>query len=189
MTCELLLLRHGETEWSRNGRHTGRTDLPLLESGRAQALALAPLLAPLKFARVLASPLRRARETAELAGLHAIACDSDLMEWDYGSNEGLTTAQIRARHPDWDLWREGCPGGETSAEVGARCDRVLSKVADDEGLVVLVAHGHVLRVLVARWLSLAPAFGKHWVLSPASLTHLGHEHENRVITGLNRGTP
>jgi broad specificity phosphatase PhoE len=189
MGLELLLLRHGQTEWSRSGRHTSDTDLPLLEEGRAQALALAPLLAPLPFAKVLVSPLRRARETAELAGLSTAQIDPDLTEWRYGVDEGRTTAEILKERPGWSFWEQGCPGGETAAQVAARCDRLLGKLASTDGLVALVAHGHLLRVLIARWLSLPPNRGQSWTLGPASLTRLGHEHEARVIVGLNRSQP
>jgi broad specificity phosphatase PhoE len=192
MALELLLLRHGETAWSLSGQHTGRTDLPLLPSGRAQAEALRPLLAPLSFVRVLSSPLRRARETAELAGLKGIELDDDLREWNYGEDEGLTTQQILAKRPAWNFWEEGCPGGERPDEVGARCDRVLGRLGADpvaSGQVAIVAHGHLLRVFVARWLGFPAGYGRDWVLSPASLTRLGHEHGQPVILGLNRGTP
>lgn len=201
MSLELLLLRHGETEWSLAGRHTGRTDLPLLPTGRAQAEALRPILGPLSFSLVLCSPLRRARDTAELAGLAGIELDDDLREWDYGEDEGLTTPQILAKRPDWKFWDEGCPGGESPSDVGRRCDRVLARVAStvgatgaaasrtDGSTAVLVAHGHLLRVLVARWLGLSPGAGRYWVLAPASLTRLGHEHGQPVILGLNRRTP
>jgi probable phosphoglycerate mutase len=192
MNLELLLLRHGETEWSLSGQHTGRTDLPLLPSGRAQAEALRPLLASLSFAQVLSSPLKRARDTAELAGLKQVRIDNDLREWDYGEDEGLTTPQILAKRPGWNFWDEGCPGGETPAQVGARCDRVLEQIrgmtGGSGGLVAIVAHGHLLRVLIARWLGLPPGAGRYWVLTPASMSRLGHEHGQPVIVGLNRTT-
>ncbi len=189
MALELLLIRHGETEWSRSGRHTSDTDLALLTEGRLQAEALRPRLAALTFQGILVSPLRRARETAELAGLPQATVEPDLREWRYGVDEGRTTPEILAERPRWSFWDEGCPGGETPAEVGARCDRVLAKVEQREGLVGLVAHGHVLRVLVARWLGLPPSRGQSWVLNPASVTRLGREHEHRVILGLNRDGP
>jgi broad specificity phosphatase PhoE len=193
MGLELLLLRHGETEWSLSGQHTGRTDIPLLPSGRAQAEALRPLLSSLSFAEVLSSPLRRARDTAELAGLKGVRIDDDLREWNYGEDEGLTTQQILAKRPGWKFWEEGCPGGETPADVGLRCDRVLESanltVGSSGGLVALVAHGHLLRVLIARWLERPPSDGRYWVLSPATFTRLGHEHGQPVIVGLNRSTP
>jgi broad specificity phosphatase PhoE len=189
MGLELLLLRHGQTEWSLSGRHTSVTDLPLLEEGRAQALALAPVLKALTFAKVLVSPLRRARETAELAGLTNAVVEPDLHEWRYGIDEGRTTADILRDRPGWKFWEEGCPGGETPAEVGARSDGLLATLAGTNGLVALVAHGHLLRVLVARWLLLPPGRGQSWTLGPASLTRLGHEHEAPVILGLNRDRP
>lgn len=189
MPLELLLLRHGETEWSRDGRHTGSTDLPLLEAGREQARALAPQLKGMAFARVLVSPLRRARETAELAGVSPIAIDPDLREWNYGVDEGRTTAQILASRPGWSFWNDGCPGGELPSDVASRCDQVLSRISRDDGLVLLVAHGHLLRVLIARWLALPASDGRLWTLSPASLTRLGHEHHWPVISGLNRERP
>jgi broad specificity phosphatase PhoE len=185
MALELLLIRHGETEWSRAGRHTSDTDLALLTEGRLQAEALRPKLAGLS----LVSPLRRARETAELAGLTPAVVEPDLREWRYGVDEGRTTAEILADRPTWSFWDEGCPMGETPADVGARCDRVLAKVAGVDGLVALVAHGHLLRVLVARWLALPPSRGGSWVLNPASVTRLGHEHGRPVILGLNRDSP
>ena len=155
--AQLVVIRHGETEWSRTGRHTGLTDIPLTDAGRAAAAALAPRLASQTFALVLCSPLQRARETCALAGFGTAAqrCD-DLVEWDYGEYDGLTSAEIRESRPDWDLWRDGCPGGEQPAEVGARQDRVLARAATVDGDVLAVAHGHSLRVLTARWLELEP---------------------------------
>ncbi len=204
MGLELLLLRHGETEWSLSGQHTGRTDIPLLPRGRAQAEALRPLLSSLSFAQVLSSPLQRARDTAELAGLTHIQLDDDLREWDYGEDEGLKTAQILAKRPGWKFWDQGCPGGETPADVGKRCDRVLDRIRSSTGsagsagvpaggtagpatLVAIVAHGHLLRVLIARWLGMAPGAGRYWVLTPASLSRLGYEHAQPVIISLNLG--
>jgi probable phosphoglycerate mutase len=189
MGLELLLLRHGQTAWSLSGQHTSSTDLPLLEEGRTQARGLAPLLHDLTFAKILVSPLLRARETAELAGLKEAVIEPDLFEWRYGVDEGRTTAQILAERPAWSFWDDGCPGGETPADVAERCDRVLERLGTVEGLVALVAHGHVLRVMVARWLGLPPKRGNSWTLGPASLTRLGHEHTTRVIVGLNRDRP
>jgi broad specificity phosphatase PhoE len=191
MNLEVLLLRHGETAWSLSGQHTGRTDLPLLPSGRAQAEGLRPKLAPISAELVLSSPLRRARETADLAGLGHVQLDDALREWDYGEDEGLTTAQILAKRPAWNFWAEGCPGGERPEDVGRRCDRVLQRVRSDAagGTAILVAHGHLLRVLIARWLGLPPAAGRYWVLQPASLSRLGEEHGQPVVLGLNRSTP
>jgi broad specificity phosphatase PhoE len=179
---EVLLVRHGQTEWSLNGRHTGSTDIPLTDEGRAQARALGERLAGREFALVLSSPLGRARETAELAGLGARAqVREDLIEWDYGEYEGVTTAEIRARDPDWLLWRDGCPGGETAADVGARVDRVIAEVRAAEGDCALFAHGHVLRVLAARWIELAPEEGGSFGLSTATVSVMGWEREVPVF--------
>ena len=184
---EIFLARHGQTEWSANGRHTSRTDIGLIDSGREQARALAALLADHPFALVLVSPLRRARETADLAGFGSVAevCD-DLREWDYGDYEGLTTPEIRTERPDWNLWRDGCPGGESPEQVGARADRVLDRVERVEGAALLFAHGHILRVLGARWLEMAPAAGARFVLAAGALSRLGFERETRVLQEWNR---
>jgi broad specificity phosphatase PhoE len=178
-----LLLRHGETEWSRLGRHTGRTDIPLDEEGRRRAGELARTLDGMGFTRVLVSPLGRARETAELAGLCGPleVCD-DLVEWDYGEYEGRTAAEIRAERPGWSLWEDGVPGGETLEELGRRADRVVARLGQLEGDVAVVAHGHVLRVLAARWVGLEPAAGRLLVLGTAHLGRLGHEHGSPAIT-------
>ncbi|MFA9271477.1 MAG: histidine phosphatase family protein [Baekduiaceae bacterium] len=185
---EVVLVRHGETEWSRDRRHTGRTDIRLLDEGRQHVReALAPKLAGWPFALTLSSPLQRAQETAALAGLTPDALEPDLLEWDYGDYEGVTTAEIRTLRPDWLLWRDGCPGGEHPDDVAARCDRVIARVlevigrADCEEDVALVAHGHVLRVLAARWLEQPPAFGARLWLATGSLSVLGFERETRVI--------
>ncbi len=179
----LLLIRHGETEWSRSGRHTGCTDLPLLAEGEAQARALRPRVAPFRSATVLTSPLRRARDTCDLLGLgdHAIV-DPDLSEWDYGAYEGLTTAEIRAERPDWDLFDHGTPGGEDATDVGWRVDRVIARVRAAPGDVVCVAHAHLLRVVGARWIGLDPTGGRHFQLAPCSLSELGWERQQPVIT-------
>ena len=178
----LLLIRHGETEWSRTGRHTGRTDLPLLPEGEAQARALRPRLAAFSAAAVLTSPLRRARDTGDLIGLGDRALvDPDLCEWDYGSYEGMTTAEIRAGRPGWELFRDGPPDGEDVADVGRRVDRVIARVRAVPGDVVCVAHAHVLRVLGARWIGLDPTGGRHFRLAPCSLSELGWEREHPVI--------
>jgi broad specificity phosphatase PhoE len=175
---EVLLVRHGQTEWSLDGRHTGTTDIPLTEEGRAQARALGERLGGREFALVLTSPLGRARETCELAGLGARAqVRDDLTEWDYGEYEGVTTADIRKRDPDWLLWRDGCPGGETAAEVGARVDRVIAEVRAADADCALFAHGHVLRVLAARWIDLAPQAGGRFGLSTATVSVMGWERE------------
>jgi broad specificity phosphatase PhoE len=190
---ELIVLRHGETEWSRAGRHTGRTDLPLTPAGEAAAVALAPALAARQIRATFTSPARRATATAALAGLSGAKEDPDLQEWDYGGYEGRTAAQIRVERPGWYLWRDGViPGGaahpgETLAEVGARADAVLRRAAPllADGDVALVAHGHLLRVLTARWLRLEPAAGRLFRLSTALLSTLGTEHGEPVITSWN----
>jgi len=186
---EVVVLRHGQTEWSRSGQHTSVTDLPLLPEGEEQAQALRASLGSRPFAEVWVSPRQRARRTAELAGLTATGIDEDLVEVDYGGYEGRTTLEIRAElGRPWSLWRDGTiPGktpGETMAEVGARVDRVLERVRKrlDEGDVLLVAHGHVLRVLTARWLGLAPEAGSLFALPAGSYGVLGHERERSVLT-------
>ncbi|MYW09098.1 histidine phosphatase family protein [Streptomyces sp. SID2563] len=197
---ELILIRHGETEWSRDGRHTSHTDLPLTPLGERQARALAPLLADRSVALTLVSPLVRARRTAELAGLAAPRITPELREWDYGGYEGITTDEIRRTRPDWNLWTDGVgPGpeahpGETPAEVGARADRVLAEVAEaagraGDGDIVLVAHSHFLRVLTARYLRLTPAEGTLFQLATGAVSRLGREHGNPVITAWNVTLP
>jgi broad specificity phosphatase PhoE len=186
MAPRAVLLRHGATEWSLSGQHTGRTDIPLLEQGKEQAKAAGQLLAGLTFAQVLVSPLRRASETCALAGYDGTP-DPDLMEWDYGAFEGLTSAQIRVERPGWTLWTEGVPEGERAADVGRRVDRVIEKVRQTEGNTLLVAHGHVLRVLAARWLGLPPAGGRLLALAAGSICVLGWEHESAVIEAWNLG--
>jgi broad specificity phosphatase PhoE len=189
---ELIVLRHGQTEWSHTGRHTGRTDAPLTAAGEAAAAALAPVLAARKMRAAFTSPARRAVLTAALAGLDA-EVDPDLQEWDYGGYEGRTTANIRAERPGWYLWRDGViPGdadhpGETIAQVAARADAVLSRVRPllAEGDVALVSHGHLLRVLTARWLRLGPAAGGLFRLDTGTLSTLGTEHREPVITSWN----
>ncbi|MEV5430495.1 histidine phosphatase family protein [Streptomyces sp. NPDC052701] len=186
---DLLLVRHGETEWSRSGQHTSFTDLPLTEAGEAQAASLAPLLADRAFALVLTSPLRRAAHTAELAGLTGAVRDPDLHEWDYGGYEGVTTDEIHRTRPDWDLWTDGVPPrrdghpGETPEQVGERADRVLGRVvpALERGDVILVAHSHFLRVLTARRLGLPPREGRLFRLETGTLSRLSTEHGRPVI--------
>jgi broad specificity phosphatase PhoE len=183
---EIVLVRHGETEWSRDRRHTSRTDIPLTEAGRREAEELPEALAGWSFARVLSSPLSRALDTCRLAGMGERAeLSDDLVEWDYGEYEGITTAQIREQRPGWYLWRDGCPGGETAGEVGRRVDRVITAVEGTEGDVALFAHGHVLRVLAARWLGLGPEAGALLKLDTGTLSALGYERETRVITRWN----
>ena len=186
-------LRHGETEWSKAGRHTGRTDIPLTPAGEAAATALAPLLAQHDIVATFCSPAQRATRTAQLAGLADIKQDPDLWEWDYGGYEGLTTAQIRVQRPGWYLWRDGVvPGdaahpGETVQHVGERVDRVLARTEPmmARGDVALVAHGHVLRVLTARYLLLDPSDGKLFRLDTGTISTLGHEHGEPVILSWN----
>jgi probable phosphoglycerate mutase len=172
--AEIYLIRHGETEWSLSGKHTGISDIPLTEHGREQAQLLRPELATRNFQRVMTSPLRRARYTCELAGLAARAeIDPDLMEWNYGDYEGLTSEQIHVHRPAWTIFNDGGgPGGETPEQVGARVDRVIARVRAASGDVALFAHGHVLRVLAARWLGLAPSAGAHFLLDTATLSVL-----------------
>jgi broad specificity phosphatase PhoE len=186
---QLIVLRHGETEWSMSGRHTGRTDIPLTARGEAAAAALTPALARRQIRAVFTSPATRAVRTAELAGLPNAKPDPDLWEWDYGGYEGLTTPQIRAERPGWYLWRDGViPGdaahpGETVAQVGLRADAVLARVEPllADGDVALVAHGHVLRVLTARWLQLDPDDGRLFRLDTGTFSTLGTEHDYPVI--------
>ncbi|MBT2234901.1 histidine phosphatase family protein [Nonomuraea sp. NEAU-A123] len=188
---EMVLLRHGATEWSTAGKHTGRTDVPLTPGGEEQARALAPLVKEVPFDLVLVSPAQRARRTAELAGLEAYEVDADLWEWDYGGYEGITTPEIRETHPGWYLWRDGViPGdaehpGESAADVGARADRVITRAKAAEGRVALVAHGHFLRVLAARWLGLPPADGRLLKLDTGTYSRLGFEHAEPVVTTWN----
>lgn len=194
---DLILLRHGQTEWSLNGRHTGRTDVPLTAHGEACAAALAPALAGRDIQAVFTSPAERAQRTAELAGLTGAKPDPDLWEWDYGGYEGITTARIQQSRPGWYLWRDGViPGdaehpGETIEQVGERTDRVLSRVRPmlADGDVALVSHGHVLRVLTARWLGLDPSGGRLFRLDTGTISTLGDEHEEPVIATWNARPP
>ena len=176
---KVYLLRHGETEWSLNGRHTGVTDVPLTENGRRIARLLQPILSREEFAMVFTSPLQRARETCELAGLGALArIDRDLMEWNYGEYEGLTTDQIRRTRPDWSVFRDGCPGGESPLQVSVRADRIVSRVRTFDGNVALFSHGHILRVLAARWINLSASYGENFLLDTATLNVLGYYRES-----------
>ena len=185
----LVLVRHGDTAWTLSGQHTSRTDIALSDAGRQQAAALNGALGGREFTAVLTSPLRRARETCELAGFGASATDcDDLAEWDYGEFEGRTTAEIRNEVPDWSLWRDGAPGGETAGQVAARADRVLETVEAAAGDVLVFSHGHFLRVLAARWLGLDATDGRLFLLSPASISVLGWEREQPVITLWNQVT-
>ena len=176
------LVRHGETEWARLGRHTGRTDVPLTETGREQARALGRRLAGATFVLILSSPLRRAAETADLAGFaERVVVDPDLREWDYGSLEGRLTAEIREGYPGWSIWTGPWPEGETPDQVGARADRVLARIRAADGDVLVFSHGHFLRVLAARWLDLPPASGGLFALGTATVSVLGWDRENPVI--------
>jgi probable phosphoglycerate mutase len=179
---EVWLARHGETDWSAAGRHTGRTDIPLNDTGRAAARRLARLLAEQHFDVVLTSPLQRAGDTCRLAGFGTVAqIDDDLQEWDYGDYEGMTTAGIRETRPGWLAFADGFPGGETLAEVGARADLVIQRIQQVEGRVLVFGHGHALRVLAARWIEQAPAAGGRLVLATAAVSVLGWERETAVI--------
>ena len=178
----LTLVRHGDTEWSLSGRHTGWTDIPLVESGRRQAKLLGGRLAGRSFALVLSSPLSRALETCRLAGLgDAVTVDPDLREWNYGDLEGLTSDEIRRSMPGWTIWSGPVPGGETADQVGQRADRVIERVMPVDGDVAIFAHGHLLRVLAARWLDLPADHGALFELATATLSRLGWERERRVI--------
>jgi broad specificity phosphatase PhoE len=172
---QVYLIRHGETEWSLSGQHTGITDIPLTENGRNVAKQLEPILAKENFTMILTSPLERARKTCELAGLGAHAeIDRDLMEWNYGEYEGLTPKQIDAQAPGWMLFRDGCPGGETPEQAGARVDRVIARARAVEGHVALFAHGHIFRVFAARWLGHPATAGRHFLLDTATLSILSY---------------
>jgi broad specificity phosphatase PhoE len=173
----IYLARHGETAWSLSGQHTGLTDLPLTKRGECNARRLGDRLGGLEFAKVFTSPLQRAKRTCELAGFATRAeVDHDLVEWNYGEYEGLRTADIHAKRPDWELFRDGFPGGETFEQIGARADRVVSRVRSVEGAVLLFSSGHFLRILAARWLGLAPQGARYFLLSTASLSTLTYEH-------------
>ncbi len=204
MPPEVVLVRHGETEWTITGQHTGFTDIPLTERGRDQARRLQHSLAGRHFSRVLSSPLIRALETCRLAGLDdAVETTDDLLEWDYGDYEGRTTVEIRKKRRQWSLWLDGAPGGESAASVGTRVDRIIEEIRDGAspggrgaavvpeprgagtGDVALFAHGHVLRVLAARWLGLPPGEGRLFALHPATVSVLGYERETPVIVHWN----
>ena len=184
---EIWLFRHGETEWSLSGQHTGRTDLPLTASGRRRAEAIGRRLSGRPFALVLSSPLSRALETCRLAGYGDVAeLTPDLMEWDYGEYEGRRTVDIQKERPGWSLWQDGVPGGETNDQVAARTRKVIEAATSTEGDVALFAHGHVLRVLTACWLVLTPAAGRLFTLGTAAVSVLGYEHETHVVVKWNQ---
>ena len=177
MLATIYLARHGETAWSLSGQHTGLTDLALTERGKHNARLLGRRLAGLAFAKVFTSPLQRAVRTCELAGFGSVAeVDRDLLEWNYGDYEGRRTAEIHVERPDWQLFRDGCPGGESPSQVGARADRVVRRMRAIEGDVLVFSSGHFLRVLAARWLGLEPADGRFFLLSTASVSVLSYEH-------------
>jgi broad specificity phosphatase PhoE len=183
---EILLVRHGETEWSKSGQHTSATDLALTEDGRKHAAPLRRFLGRRTFALVLSSPLRRARETCEIAGFADRAeVTDDLREWDYGEYEGLTTPQIRERNPDWNLWSDGCPGGERPEQVVARADRVIERMRSVGGDAIAFAHGHILRVVTARWLEMPVSAGARFVLHAGAIATLGYERETEALVGWN----
>jgi probable phosphoglycerate mutase len=179
---DVVAIRHGETAWSLSGQHTGTTDIPLTADGEQAALALAPLLSDLSFDLVLTSPLQRARLTCELAGLgERLVIEPDLREWDYGAYEGLTPAEIHAEAPGWLVFRDGCPGGESPQQVGERVDRVIARARQQSGPVALFAHGHVLRVLVARWIELAPGQGCRFLLDPSTVSILSSYRDQPAL--------
>jgi probable phosphoglycerate mutase len=186
MAAEIWLARHAETEWSKARKHTGRTDLPLTDEGRRHAATLAQRIGGRTFAAVFSSPLSRARETAEIAGFgDRLQLRDDLLEFDYGDYEGITTADIRKARPDWNLWRDGSPGGERPDDVGKRVDRVIAEAVDLDGDVLLFAHGHVLRVLAARWVQEPASFGGRLALDTGALCRLGYERDTRVLRAWN----
>ena len=178
----LYVVRHGATEWSQSGQHTGRTDLPLLTEGEDQARATGSLLANNDFSLVLCSPLQRAQRTCELAGLlDRAVIDTDLQEWDYGDYEGVTTTTIRESVPGWTVWSGTCPNGEAIEQVSKRADRVIERVRNESGNVIVFAHGHILRILTARWCELDPVEGQRFILDPATLSILGWERETPAV--------
>jgi broad specificity phosphatase PhoE len=187
--AQVVLVRHGETTWAAEGRHTGRTDVPLTGHGRDEAERIGRRLRAYPFARVLVSPLQRARETCRLAGFGAVAevCP-ELREWDYGAYEGRTTAEIQAERPGWLLWTNGVPGGETVEQVAQRAERVLAEVRAVPGDVALFAHGHILRILTARWLELPPVEGRRFALDAGGIGILGYEHAGTVVRHWNQTT-
>ncbi|HEY2419527.1 MAG TPA: histidine phosphatase family protein [Steroidobacteraceae bacterium] len=179
MVEQIYLIRHGETAWSLSGQHTGRTDLPLTEHGEQQARRVGQLLRPLRWSQVLASPLQRARRTCELAGLgEAMQLEPNLREWDYGQYEGLTNAQIKAQQADWDVFRDGCPGGESSEQMRVRADAVCARLRALSGSVAVFSHGHFLRALAVRWIELPLAHGRSFGLNAGAVSLLGYEHHS-----------
>lgn len=182
MNSTIYLIRHGETEWAKSGQHTGRTDIPLTDAGREQAGFLLPIFDDVKFARIFSSPLQRALETAKLAGLDSrVELEKELLEWDYGDYEGLTTKQIRERAPAWSIWTHPCPNGETIEQISQRADRVVAMLRSIEGNVAIFSHGHFLRVLVSRWIGLSADHGSRFLLGTSTLSILGYENELPAI--------
>lgn len=181
MNTKLYLFRHGETEWAKSGQHTGRTDIPLTDTGREQARALAPIAKGIKFSAVFTSPLSRASETAMLAGLNSAITDDNLMEVCYGDYEGLTTKQIRQNIPDWTVWTHACINGETLQQVAARAEAVISRAEAVGGNVAIFSHGHMLRILTTAWLKVNPEVGRHLMLDTSTLSILSHEHESPAV--------
>ncbi|HEX4200107.1 MAG TPA: histidine phosphatase family protein, partial [Chthoniobacterales bacterium] len=182
MNSTIYLIRHGETEWAKNGRHTGRTDIALTDTGREHAGFLLPIFDEVKFTRILSSPLQRALETAKLAGLTSrVESDKELLEWDYGDYEGLTTQQIRDRVPGWSIWTHPCPNGETIDQISQRAGRVVATLRSSPGNVAIFSHGHFLRVLVSRWIGLSADHGSRFLLGTSTLSILGYENELPVI--------
>jgi broad specificity phosphatase PhoE len=188
MTSRMVLLRHGATEWSQSGQHTGRTDIPLLDLGREQAKAAGELLHGMRFVQVFTSPLRRASATCSLAGFDGDP-EPDLVEWDYGAYEGQTSAQICADRPGWTLWNDGVIDGERAADVGRRVDRVIERARQVDGDTLCVAHGHVLRVLTARWVGLPPVAGRLFALATGTVSIMGWERDTPVVARWNVGPP
>jgi probable phosphoglycerate mutase len=186
---EVWIIRHGETEWSKSGQHTGTTELPLTEKGERDALKLAPVFADVHFDRVLVSPRQRARRTAELAGIRGYQIDDELAEWDYGDCEGRTRIQIQAERPGWSVWTHGCPGGESPEQATQRVDRVIARVRETEGRVLLVAHGHILRALAARWLTQPVTLGAHLELVTGRVSVLGHDRGTPTLELWNAKSP
>jgi broad specificity phosphatase PhoE len=186
---QIWLVRHGETKWSLSGQHTGRTDLPLTAAGEQQAREIGEFLKGRRFATVLTSPMLRARETCRLAGFSENALlDPNLEEWNYGEYEGKTSSEIQSQRPGWSLWKDGVPGGESIEQVAARAQAVIDRVLTGSGDALLFAHGHILRILLSRWLGLPPQDGRLFALGTASASTLGYEHQTRVITHLNVGS-
>ncbi len=182
MEKQIYLIRHGETEWSKDGRHTGRSDIPLTETGREQASFLVPVFDEAKFTHIYSSPLQRSLETARLAGVgNKVEIWDDLREWDYGEYEGITTQKIREKVPGWTIWTHPVPHGETAQEISRRADRVAARLHEIEGNVAIFSHGHFLRVLAARWLGLEVSCGRFFLLGTSTLSILGYEHENAAI--------